>query len=209
MPDCGIPNSIVPLDGASAVKLENISTFKSLTYAMDISDSNWSYSQTDTAAAAFETANGESILTYYNPHCLGVQTDVYAQPTICANFIYDLNGSKGPNTVGKDIGVITVLYPSDPVVVAPQPLIRNASDSTVWTEASSACTAQDSESRIPNINELSAIFCNNKLFKIVTGDAYWSGNVDSSTHAWVHGLGAGTRRIQPKASSLPVRCVKR
>lgn len=41
---------------------------------------------------------------------------------MCANFIYDLDGSKGPNAVGKDIGVLTAMYPSDAVVVAPVPL---------------------------------------------------------------------------------------
>ena len=31
----------------------------------------------------------------------------------CVNFIYDLNGKKGPNTMGKDMGFMTMLYPFD------------------------------------------------------------------------------------------------
>ena len=48
----------------------------------------------------------------------------YVAEKVCANFIYDLNGNKGPNTVGKDIGIMSVLYPSDSVVVAPMPYWR-------------------------------------------------------------------------------------
>ena len=207
--DCGIPSTITPLDGSSAVKLSDISTFLDLCYAMDFSDPHWSYSQINTKTAAFETVNGESILTYYNPYCAGIQTEVYAQPLICANFVYDLNGNKGPNTVGKDIGVMTALYPSDTVLVAPQPLQRNASSSSKWEDASKLCTTQDAESRLPNIDELSAMFANNKLFKIQTGVAYWSGTVDSSVKAWHHGLGSGERRSVLKTTSDVVRCVKR
>ena len=81
-------------------------------------------SMIDTKAAAFETANGESILVYYKPDCTGSLGETnfhYTQNKVCANFIYDLNGTKGPNTVGKDIGALTALYPSDSIVVAPFP----------------------------------------------------------------------------------------
>ena len=80
------------------------------------------YKQLDTKAAAFETQNGESILAFYNPNCQAAMcesTNYAVQPKICANFIFDMNGNKGPNTVGKDIGFMSVLYPTDSVVVAP------------------------------------------------------------------------------------------
>lgn len=60
--------------------------------------------QVNTKAAAFETQNGESILTYYNPNCQGEMNETgmyYTQSKMCANFVYDLNGNKGPNTVGQ------------------------------------------------------------------------------------------------------------
>ena len=207
--DCGIPNKITPLDGASTINTSDILTFVQLCPMLNNNDGYWSFSQRDTKAVAFETQNGESILTYYNPNCAGIQTDVYAQPLICANFVYDLNGSKGPNTVGKDIGVMSVLYPSDPVIVAPRPLVSNASSSKSQQAAIKACTEQDNESRLPNIDELSGMFCNNKLFNIPTGVAYWSSTVESSTKAWHHGLASGERRAVAKTTNDPVRCVKR
>ena len=42
-----------------------------------------SYSMLDTKAAAFETGNGESILTFYNPNCvgnMGETGDYFVQP---------------------------------------------------------------------------------------------------------------------------------
>ena len=66
----------------------------------------------DTNAAAFETQNGETIVLYYNPYCTSyTEGNIfhYSQSKMCANFIYDLNGNNGPNTVGKDIGFLTAL----------------------------------------------------------------------------------------------------
>ena len=97
-----------------------------------------------------------------------------------------MNGSKGPNTVGKDIGFITALYPSDPVIVAPLPLNSDAG-SAAQTDASKLCRAQDSESRLPNIDELSAMFINKNLLELPQY-AYWSGTVytKDSSKGWAN-----------------------
>lgn len=81
----------------------------------------------NTKTAAFETQNGESIVLFYNPNCRAdmQESSTYSQSKVCTNFIYNLNGNKSPNSVGKDIGIMTVLYPSDPAVVAPVPAIRD------------------------------------------------------------------------------------
>ena len=82
----------------------------------------------DTKAAAFETTNGESILLFYNPYCMPYMNEsdsYYVQPKMCANFVYDLNGTDGPNTMGKDMGFITVLYSTDSKVIAPVPVLKN------------------------------------------------------------------------------------
>ena len=65
---------------------------------------------------------------------------------MCANFLYDLNGNKGPNTVGKDIGFITVLYATDSVVVAPV---------YAWVSELNA-----DEYRVPNIQEAISLYVN-------------------------------------------------
>lgn len=141
----------------------------------------------NTKAAAFETKNGESIVAYVNPGCVGnlqqlhfgpyngVATGDLYQRTVCANFIFDLNGNKGPNTVGKDIGVITVMYPSDPVVVLPYPATTILSKGS-FKNASKLCTNFDSEYRLPTLEESYSMFVNNYLLKPngFTQTVYWS-----------------------------------
>ncbi len=70
-----------------------------------------------------------------------------------------MNGTKAPNTVGKDIGFISVLYALDPVVVAPMLFAINAG-SGKQTQASALCKAQDLDARVPDIDELSSMFYN-------------------------------------------------
>ena len=87
--------------------------------------------------------------------------------------------------------------------------MNNASSSVTQQEAIKSCTAQDKESRLPNIDELSSIFCNNTLLNVPTGEPYWSSTVQSATTAMYHGLRAGTRYQGGKNNHYPVRCVKR
>ena len=104
----------------------------------------------DTKAAAFETQNGESIALYYNPNCapdMGETSKFIVLNKMCANFMYDLNGNKGPNQVNKDIGFITAFYSVDPVVVAPIFAGYNSS-------------AKTDETRLPNLHEAMSLLIN-------------------------------------------------
>ncbi len=218
--DCGIASNYTNLAGTAKIwsSAPTLSELNNLFTSGTYSDANGTYqnpqSYIDTKAAAFETQNGESVLLFYNPLCTA---DVegnswhYSQPKMCANFVYDLNGNKGPNAVGKDIGFITALYPTDSNVVAPYALSTNAGSLMAQTAASAACSVQDPESRLPNRDELSAIFYNKELLGITSG-AFWSGTVISfgeSGMAWPQNFSAGFR--YPKARSITgyVRCVKR
>ena len=178
------------------------------------SANNWSYeySQIDTKAAAFETANGESILAYYNPQCKGnmnEMTSYYAQSKICANFVYDLNGTKGPNTVGKDIGFITAIYPTDSIVVAPLPLIHNVLGNNQLL-ASKECKKLDSDSRLPNLEEGMALFTNVKLTGMKT-DGFWSSSRLASdiSKGWVFSTTTGRIYLYPLTTGFNVWCVRR
>ncbi len=220
--DCGVPTSYTNLLGSAISWPKMLSdwneqfvnfSFVGSGWAADGGDAHYSYSQINTKAAAFETLNGESLALYYNPNCKNSYDTVwlYAQPHMCANFIYDLNGNKGPNTVGKDIGFITTLYNTDPNIVAPLPLKTNSANGAyiAQTAASAACTAQDSESRLPTIDELTAMYYNKVLLGITSG-SYWSGSVESADSAWLQCFAPGHRRFTTR--SLPhhlVRCVKR
>lgn len=183
--DCGIPSKITDLSGSV---INNIYTelnhLTGLNYMFNgtASDSynTITYSQLDTKAAAFETANGENILAYYNPRCIADrQLEVgritqgnymgrdWVQEKVCANFIYDLNGTKGPNTVGKDIGVITIFYPTDSVVVAPN--LKSSQDITTHTfsDLNKLCESKFGEGfRAPTKDDLGSIWVNRKLFGI-------------------------------------------
>ena len=218
--DCGIPGKIIPLNGSGAIEISSLDDLKGLNCML--ADGVYSYNSgasltnpnpINTKAAAFETANGESILTFYNPQCRGDMEEGqthFIMPKMCINFIYDLNSNKGPNTVGKDIGVITVLYPTDSSVVAPMPLPTNAGSGD-WYNAPSLCTAQEAESRIPNRDELASLFFNRDLFSLPTAE-YWSSSVvsvNNSIQAWKQGSGSGYRYAQNRTNSGTVRCVKR
>ncbi len=218
--DCGIAASFTNLAGSTITwptKLSELNNMFTSTY-----DNGEGFKYTnpqkniDTTAAAFETQNGESILLFYNPYCTAdteENTWHYSQPKMCANFVYDLNGNKGPNAVGKDIGFITALYPTDSNVVAPYPLATNAASGTTiaQTAASAACSAQDAESRLPNRDELSAMFYNKTLLGIASGN-FWPGSVISSGEsgtAWFQGFTAGGRGPYTRSNTFYVRCVKR
>ncbi len=192
--DCGLPSKILTMKGLNTavtqLQLSDIETladynpkFASWT---DTANPDLSYSgHISTNAAAFETANGESILTYYSPNCSGNNRNLVAdasvygsfvQPFMCANFVYDLNGKKGPNTMGRDIGFISVLYPSDPVVVAPMPVVE-APVQTAFTDVGSKCREINSEYRVPNFEELASMFYNRALLQSEdeTFEDFWSG----------------------------------
>ena len=212
--DCGITSKINTINNSTITPFpQTLVEFNPL-FSNSLSG-GWDYQQIDTKAVAFETANGESIVTYYNPYCISdldelnsERTWYHSQSKMCANFIYDLNGKKGPNTVGKDIGFITVLYPSDPIVVAPMPTNNDAPNKLIHIQAVAYCKQEDSESRLPNIDEASAMFYNKPLLGF-KNENYWTSTVYSSTKAWYQSFSAGDRYHIDKSTPEYVRCVKR
>ena len=93
------------------------------------------------------------------------------------------------------------------VVAAPLP-VNNDSAAGSYQAAIGACNKMDTESRLPNKDELSAIFFNKNLVGI-KNMYYWSGTVESSTYAWSQNMGGGNRKITDKILSAGVRCIKR
>ncbi len=218
--DCGITTSYTNLAGSRKTfptKLSELnSRFTDRYFGTDTEGSGWTNPQNniDTKAAAFETANGESIAVFYNPSCTLHIVDTtnwhYAQPKMCANFIYDLNGSKGPNTVGKDIGFITALYPTDSIVVAPMPIGADFLEAT-QLNASKACTDKNPDSRVPNLEELSSMFYNKELIGITGSGYFWTSSVLTSNKdkAWAIQFGIGYRSSGNRSGGGCVHCIKR
>ena len=160
--DCGIPTSVLT-QAASSVDFP-----KTL---MELNSDYFSRISVDTKGAAFETQNGESIAFFYNPKCEPDldefskkyhTTYVFMPNKMCANFVYDLNGNKGPNTFGKDIGYITAFYSDQSTVVAPM-FVTTLNNYTLIQESKDYCSAENSDWRYPDIFEASSIGVN-KLF---------------------------------------------
>ncbi len=211
--DCGLASKITLLNGSTKAFPKKMSELNSLLTSNSL--------MFDTKAAAFETQNGESIAVFYNPNCtsdMNETSDFYSQPKMCANFIYDLNGSKGPNTFGKDLWIMTALYSSDSVVVAP---VSTTSDTATPSaiqmsmNINKKCTAIDSDSRLPNREELASLFYNKDLvtFKSSVGNTpedFWAAPVQpTSSTAFCLRLSTGKWLLGCTAGNGSVRCVKR
>ena len=173
---CGLPDKIKTIDGSSQITTPT--DLHGLNSRMDGSHSytipnfpqhNYSFSIMNTKTAAFETKNGESILVFYNPYCatremlFGNNEHYYpSAPYLCANFVYDLNGRKGPNQVGKDIGFMGVLYSVNSELVAPNFFKQDLNVTTsTYAEAYAAC--RDKGGRLPNLEEGMVLYVNEYL----------------------------------------------
>ena len=162
--DCGLSSTVYKMDGSVAYTSLPKTT---LQYNYNwIGDETVSWFGVGIKNAAFETQNGESVLLMYNPDC-GIK-DGYRRLVdlnVCANFVYDLNGNKGPNMLGKDVGFMTAFYAINPVVVAPMPAAANANSFSVdnLSKMNTLCAEKFGESRAANIDEAMSLAINEPL----------------------------------------------
>ncbi len=211
--DCGLPKKVVLANGDTKSFPSKMSELNSAMTSGSLVG--------DTLAAGFETANGESIAVFYNPNCtsdMKETTHFYSQPKMCANFVYDLNGNKGPNTFGKDLGVMTAMYASDSVVVAPVPTTADpgASAFQMTMDINKKCRAIDPDSKLPNREELSSLFYNSELISFSLGNAgnargdYWATPVQpTSATAWCLRTTTGQWLLGCMGGNGNIRCIKR
>ena len=222
--DCGLSSEMINMAG-SKIGLATMDDLYDLNGTFSTAGSGRSvifYNKN----AAFETQNGESMLTFYNPYCKdfktasssertqggGYQGHLSAENVMCLNFVYDLNGKKGPNTVGKDVGFMSVFYPADPIVVAPVPQAKNAGQTTP-ANANNLCRQQGDEYRVPNLEELMSIHINNKLLDVdfaSKGPVYTSSTrADVWNGAYQLSYTYGSSFAYWGDINLSVRCIKR
>lgn len=170
---CGISEKYIRANGTSVNTPVNFDTF--------INNSNLTneiFSKFKAKPAGFMTKNGESVAVYYNPDCMANAASAQNyMDFVCLNILYDLNGSKGPNTLGRDAGIATVLYSVGSELVMPMP--STVTGRAKQPEAMNACSASDFV--LASKNELISLAVNNNFLNstALTG-AYWA-----STHATV------------------------
>ena len=176
-------------------------------------------------AMAFETNNGESIVLYYNPKCENKIIPTSSHRSImgrvtCANFIYDLNGPKAPNMMGKDMGFITAFYKEEPVVVAPMLDEKSITGKTASSlNAADICDELGSDYRLPTMEEAIAAFLNQHYMGTVvenspnyfwTSDITKAGNQDGKAVAVMGSIGyMAYVKTAPRSDQNSILCIKR
>ena len=133
-------------------------------------------------------------------------------PFICANFVYDLNGSEGPNTAGKDVGFMTAFYSSDTALVAPMPVSASITGNGTWSDGAKKCREADAEYRLPNVEELTSLAVNSVMIADLFNarNDFWSATSDSADKAWSVMADYSTWNLSDKTSSgLSIYCVRR
>ena len=198
--DCGLSNEVIRY-GGEKVQLISNSHMHNL-FNPSAQAGNWATSLwVVTKEVAFETSNGESLLVYYNPVCKDSMSynnltvtsgdvirayELSPIEAMCANFIYDLNGKKGPNTMGKDIGLMTLFYSTDSILVAPNLINSTLSYTGSLNGATLYCNGLNENSRIPNKEELASLMINSYLLpNSFIGKSVWSSSKIESSNAWV------------------------
>ena len=223
--DCGFPEQFIAFGGGkiSLDSLKNIQGLNGKYAAPFTTGVGILGGAISTYGAVFETANGDSVLVHYNPNCkdkslLVSKENGYSisEPlgVACVNFIYDLNGKKGPNTMGKDMGFMTMLYPFDSVLVAPNFHIKRNLDSATHSVAVNTCRNIDN-SRLPTREELLSALVNKRLLGYDTvfhGETpLWSATTHEkySSSAWVLLPETEVMEYHSKTGTAQVHCVYR
>ena len=214
---CGLPDRIKAMDNTNVVFPTKLSELNE-GFTTTLIESNEPLlnpqSHIDTKAAGLETVNGESIAVFYNPSCVYKEVAFatggrfYPYPYMCANFIYDLNGRKGPNKMGKDIGFITALYPVDSEVVAPMPNNKFVtSDSNGWSGALPKCNQQEKGTRLPNFDEMFSILINKGFINSNFTRYGWTSTPYNENKAWGYVLAANILYNYPKSVLSGSKCI--
>ena len=214
---CNLPNKITTLDGRKRGLPDRIQFVGG--YGLVDPNKN---PVINTYAAAFETVNGESVLTFYNPYCTskdiiyteyssGYNADhLHLKQHVCANFVFDLNGKKGPNRVGKDIGFMTALYSSDPDVVMAMPVKYFGWDARKsQTEANAVCKSVNSDYHLPNVNEALSISYNKNLGPDFERPELWTSDTVDTNRAWMINYYISSKMSWSKISPEPFMCIRR
>ena len=162
---------------------------------------------------SFVSSNGYSMLLFYNPYCLGDSnvSGHYGVDRVCVNVIYDMNGSRKPNEVGKDIGYVSVLFP-DETVTAVAPRFQPKSEAYIYespkTYASRICKGNYT---LPTKNEGATVAFNNSILDFKSSECNATSTMVNENTNWMYDTAGDhvTMRHGSITGRQGIRCVKR
>ena len=143
---------------------------------------------------------------------------------ICFNAVYDMNGAKGPNQIGKDIGFVGSFYNNystnaEAVLPHDKPVKTSEAPNTSGTDhllrSMQYCkNLSDNDSWIvPNVDELSLLYINLKFLnaEAANHNCFWSHSPQIGTPYFRHVCfsNAGYRHWNKRTySTYSVLCVR-
>ena len=176
---------------------------------------------------AFLTADGIAVNLFYNPYCAlnftnkmyynsaGYSyTDIRPQfslDTACMSGVYDMNGLKKPNQVGKDIGFFGVFYnglQSTSAVALPY---KEGIDTQSKTLVQATQYCQDIQGwKLPTVDELSTLYLGRNITGMPNNVWLWSASRLHGSSGYVRGVnfGYGYRTWTDPSPQTAVRCVR-
>lgn len=213
---CGFSTTLIDFNG-STMTLPDTSNDLMSNFSPEINDNveNKKEYLRGALVAGFTTVNGDSVLLYQNPNC-GDKLDTAGGDTsniatkMCVNFIYDTNGLKGPNQIGKDMGIITSFYKKDPIVVSPQIIESASTGGSASSIATATSECEKLDGRVPNVEEMMALVLNEKLYNTSSKGAYWTSTRQTVGKSYiVSGKAVSTTSTDSASSSLNYICVEK
>lgn len=166
---------------------------------------------TSSKSYGFVLANGYAINLFYNPKCMvddTVSSMSYSGDRVCVNIIYDMNGLKKPNTIGKDIGILSILYPGVESKVFSPDVYNKVSGYGNFNKAPQICTSLNKDLVVPNKDELASMYFNKDFMNIPKAN-YWSSSTNTNGNGWYVAFYGGGRRQSNKNSSYNIICIRR
>ncbi len=229
--DCGLPSTFYKTDGKTTMSMPTKMKGQTANTVFNYgSDETQAYA--DKNSYGFVTNNGYSVNLFYNGACEPDIKNIDAMSTgvdsgyklyriqnhMCFFAIYDMNGKGGPNVVGKDIGLVGVLYPNEETKAAAvlpadydwSSAERGGARSTrTYATAPKACDDQfGKDYRMPDRDEAALMAMAGNLLGI-TDYIYWSGSVVGPGLGWGQYFHGGFRYAIPVTDGRYVRCVRR
>jgi len=132
----------------------------------------------------FLSADGIAVNLFYNPYCKSIEAEAQKNSAgistsvlnmACMSGVYDMNGLKKPNRVGKDIGFFGVFYSGiRSTSVAVLPYTRGLDTiSYNWSTADNYCRGIKGQ-KLPTVDELSALYLGRNITGMPDNNTLWS-----------------------------------